>query len=100
MNGSKGALTQSPFFMTVYKDAYKRRFLFPRFDIIGIYERIEFIIMLSGNQLINTVQSLPEADIKEVVKTCGYTSTRKDGTQKLNFNDFYIALLTAKANQY
>ena len=56
--------------------------------------------MLSGNQLINTVQSLPEADIKEVVKTCGYISTQKNGTQKLNFNDFYVALLTAKANSY
>ena len=56
--------------------------------------------MLSGNQLLTTVQSLPEADIKEVVKTCGYISTRKDGTQKLNFNDFYIALLKAKADQY
>ena len=56
--------------------------------------------MLSGNQLINTVQSLPEADIKELVRSCGYTSTQKDGTQKLNFNDFYVALLTAKANQY
>ena len=56
--------------------------------------------MLSGNQLISTVQSLPEADIKEVVQTCGYISTRKDGTQKLNFNDFYVALLTAKANNY
>ena len=86
--------------MTVYKDTYKRPFLFPRFDIIGIYKRIEFFIMLSGNQLINTVQSLPEADIKEVVRSCGYISTRKDGTQKLDFNDFYIALLTAKANQY
>ena len=56
--------------------------------------------MLSGNQLLTTVQSLPEADIKEVVQTCGYISTRKDGTQKLNFNDFYIALLKAKADQY
>ena len=56
--------------------------------------------MLSGNQLLTTVQSLPEADIKQVVKTCGYISTRKDGTEKLNFNDFYVALLTAKANQY
>ena len=56
--------------------------------------------MLSGNQLLNTVQSLPEADIKEVVKTCGYISTRKDGTEKLNFTDFYMALLTAKAEQY
>ena len=56
--------------------------------------------MLSGNQLISTVQSLPEADIKEVVKSCGYISTRKDGTQKLNFTDFYVALLQAKADQY
>ena len=56
--------------------------------------------MLSGNQLLTTVQSLPEADIKQLVKTCGYISTRKDGTQKLDFNDFYVALLTAKANNY
>jgi len=56
--------------------------------------------MLSGNQLLTTVQSLPEADIKQLVKTCGYISTRKDGTEKLNFNDFYVALLTAKANNY
>ena len=55
--------------------------------------------MLSGNQLLTTVQSLPEADIKQLVKTCGYISTRKDGTEKLNFNDFYVALLTAKAEQ-
>ena len=56
--------------------------------------------MLSGNQLLTTVQSLPEADIKEVVRSCGYISTQKDGTEKLNFNDFYVALLTAKAEQY
>ena len=56
--------------------------------------------MLSGNQLLNTVQSLPDADIKDLVRSCGYISTRKDGTQKLDFNDFYIALLTAKANSF
>ena len=56
--------------------------------------------MLSGNQLLTTVQSLPDADIKDLVRSCGYISTRKDGTQKLDFNDFYIALLTAKAEQY
>ena len=67
---------------------------------MSIYNKCELFIMLSGNQLLTTVQSLPEADIKEVVKTCGYISTRKDGTQKLNFTDFYMALLTAKANQY
>ena len=86
--------------MTVYKDAYIKPIICPSIAIIGIYKRIEFFIMLSGNQLINTVQSLPDADIKEVVKSCGYISTRKDGTQKLNFTDFYMALLTAKANQY
>ena len=86
--------------MTVYKDAYKRPFLFAYIGIIGIYNKRELFIMLSGNQLFNTVQSLPEADIKEVVRSCGYISTRKDGTQKLNFNDFYIALLIAKANSY
>ena len=86
--------------MTVYEDAHKRLILCPYFDIIGIYNKRELFIMLSGNQLITTVQSLPEADIKELARTCGYISTRKDGTQKLNFNDFYIALLTAKANLY
>ena len=86
--------------MTVYKDAYKRLILCPYIGIIGLYNKRELFIMLSGNQLINTVQALPEADIKEVVRSCGYISTRKDGTQKLNFTDFYIALLTAKANHY
>ena len=56
--------------------------------------------MLSGNQLLNTVKSLPDADIKQLAKTCGYISTRKDGTQKLNFTDFYMALLSAKGDLY
>ena len=86
--------------MTVYKDAYKRPPIWPYVGIIGIYNKRELFIMLSGNQLLTTVQSLPEAHINEVVRSCGYISTRKDGTQKLNFNDFYVALLTAKANQY
>ena len=56
--------------------------------------------MLSGNQLLNTVKSLPDADVKELARTCGYISTRKDGTQKLNFTDFYVALLSAKGDLY
>ena len=52
--------------------------------------------MLFGNQLLNTVKSLPDADIKQLAKTCGYISTRKDGTQKLNFNDFY-SITTSKS---
>ena len=56
--------------------------------------------MLKGNQLLNTVQSLPEADIKQLVKTCGYISIRKNGAEKLNFTDFYMALLSAKGELY
>ena len=56
--------------------------------------------MLSGNQLLNTVKSLPDADIKELARTCGYISTQKNGTQKLNFTDFYMALLSAKGDLY
>ena len=56
--------------------------------------------MLSGNQLLNTVKSLPDEAIKELARTCGYISTRKDGTQKLNFTDFYMALLSAKGDLY
>ena len=62
--------------------------------------KCEFFIMLKGNQLLNTVKSLPDADIKQLVKTCGYTSTRKNGAEKLNFTDFYMELLSAKADLY
>ena len=54
--------------------------------------------MLSGNQLISTIQSLPDAEIEQLVKTCGYTSVQKNGTEKLNFNDFYVAVLKAKGS--
>ena len=62
--------------------------------------KCEFFIMLTGNQLLNTVQSLPDADINQLVRTCGYISTRKNGAEKLNFTDFYMALLTAKGELY
>ena len=54
--------------------------------------------MLSGNQLISTIKSLPDAEVEQLVKTCGYTSVQKNGTEKLNFNDFYVAVLKAKGS--
>ena len=54
--------------------------------------------MLSGNQLISTIKSLPDMNEKELVKTCGYSHTQKNGTEKLNFTDFYVALLEAKGS--
>ena len=54
--------------------------------------------MLTGNQLINTIKSLPDMDEKELVRTCGYSHAQKNGTEKLNFNDFYVAVLKAKGS--
>ncbi len=54
--------------------------------------------MLSGNQLISTIKSLPDAKIEQVVKTCGYVRIQKNGTEKLNFTEFYTALLKAKGS--
>ena len=54
--------------------------------------------MLSGNQLISTIKSLPDMNENQLVKTCGYSHTQKNGTEKLNFTDFYVALLEAKGS--
>ena len=54
--------------------------------------------MLTGIQLINTIKSLPDMDEKELVRTCGYSHTQKNGTEKLNFTDFYVAVLKAKGS--
>ena len=54
--------------------------------------------MLTGNQLINTIKSQPDMNEKELVRTCGYTSIQKNGTEKLNFTEFYAAVLKAKGS--
>ena len=92
-------VTQKKLIVTVHIDAHFRGYLIaPRCYNRVIENQIEIFIMLSGNQLISTIKSLPDADIKQVVKTCGYTSIQKNGTEKLNFNDFYVAVLKAKGS--
>ena len=54
--------------------------------------------MLTGNQLINTIKSLPDMNEKELVRTCGYSHTQKNGAEKLDFTKFYLALLEAKGS--
>ena len=54
--------------------------------------------MLTGIQLINTIKSLPDMNENQLVKTCGYSHTQKNGTEKLNFTDFYVTLLEAKGS--
>ena len=49
--------------------------------------------MLTGNKLIKTIKENAEVSKSDIVKLCGYTSVRKNGTIKLNYTEFYQALL-------
>jgi len=52
--------------------------------------------MLTGNDLLAKVRELGDAGKSEIVRECGYVSTKKDGGERLNFTAFYEALLDAK----
>ena len=52
-------------------------------------------IMLTKNQLIETIKENSDLSKSELVKVTGYTSVRKDGSIKLNFTAFYQALIDA-----
>ena len=53
-------------------------------------------IMLTGSDLLAKVKELGDASKSELVRQCGYVSSKKDGTERLNFTAFYEALLEAK----
>ena len=50
--------------------------------------------MLTGNQLIKTINENADLDKSDIVKVCGYTSVKKDGSIKLNYTQFYQELLS------
>ncbi len=52
--------------------------------------------MLTGSELLAKVKDLGEASKSDLVRSCGYVSTKKDGTERLNYTAFYEALLEAK----
>ena len=52
--------------------------------------------MLTGSELLTKVKELGDAGKSEIVRACGYVSTKKDGAERLNFTAFYEALLDAK----
>ena len=54
----------------------------------------ENYFMLTGNQLIKTIKENAELSKSDIVKVCGYTSVRKDGSIKLNYTQFYQELLS------
>lgn len=51
---------------------------------------------LTGSDLLAKVKELGDASKSDLVRAAGYLSTKKDGTERLNFTAFYEALLEAK----
>ena len=49
--------------------------------------------MLTGNQLIQTIQDNSNLSKSDLVRVTGYTSVRKDGSIKLNITAIYQALI-------
>ena len=52
--------------------------------------------MFTGPELLAKVKGLGDVSKSELVRECGYVSTKKDGSERLNFTAFYEALLNAK----
>ena len=52
--------------------------------------------MLTGSDLLSKVKDMGDASKSDLVRACGYVSTKKDGSERLNFTAFYEALLDAK----
>jgi hypothetical protein len=51
---------------------------------------------LVGSDLLARVKDLGDVSKSDLVRAAGYVSTKKDGTERLNFTAFYEALLEAK----
>ena len=52
--------------------------------------------MLTGSDLLAKVKELGDVSKSDLVRSCGYVSSKKDGADRLNFTAFYEALLEAK----
>ena len=52
--------------------------------------------MLVGSDLLAKLKELGDVSKSDLVRACGYVSTKKDGSERLNFTAFYEALLKAK----
>ena len=56
--------------------------------------------MLTGTELLAKVKELGDGSKSDLVRAAGYVSTKKDGTERLNFTAFYEALLEAKGMNF
>lgn len=53
-------------------------------------------VPLTGQDLLDKVKNLGDVSKSALVRACGYVTTKKDGSERLNFTSFYEALLEAK----
>jgi hypothetical protein len=51
---------------------------------------------LTGSDLLAKIKEQSDASRSDLVRAAGYVSTKKDGSERLNFTAFYEALLEAK----
>ncbi|MCX5937113.1 MAG: AbrB family transcriptional regulator [Cyanobium sp. LacPavin_0920_WC12_MAG_62_9] len=51
---------------------------------------------LIGSELLAQVKESGDISKSDLVRSCGYVISKKDGTERLNFTAFYEALLEAK----
>ena len=52
--------------------------------------------MLTGSDLLAKIKELGDVTRSDLVKACGYVSTKKNGSERPNFTAFYEAILEAK----
>jgi hypothetical protein len=68
-------------------------------SLVSFFNALEAMITtlaLTSADLLSKVNELGKVSKSELVRCCGYVSTRKDGSERLNFSAFYKALLEAK----
>lgn len=52
--------------------------------------------MLKGQELLAKIQEMGAVSRTDVARACGYVSTKKDGSERINFTAFYEAITEAK----
>jgi len=66
----------------------------PLFSLV--MQCITLPMALIGSELLAQVKESGDISKSDLVRSCGYVSSKKDGTERLNFTAFYEALLEAK----
>ena len=51
---------------------------------------------LTGQELLDKIKELGAVSRSDVARACGYVSTKKDGSERINFTAFYEAISEAK----